>query len=1423
MKAQIRPIAAFTAACTLFCLPLAGQTSHSADRIAAPIDEAHLIALPGNIHPLAQARFDRGPAPVSTPTGRILLILQRSAAQQQALTQYLADVQNPSAAVYHKWLTPAEYGVQFGISDDDLQSVQSWLQGHGFRIEKVPQARNVIEFSGSFGQIQSAFHTAIHTFAVNGENHFANLSDPQIPAALAPVIAGVGPLNDFHPRANYALGPSGHYNAATHTLEPDLTLQTPSGALVLFVDPADAATIYDTPNKNLNANYASGRTYDGSGVNIGIAGDSDVNQTDVGNYRAAFLNQTATTNIPSVVVDGNDPGYNGDEIEALLDNEVAGGVAPGANLYFYTSANSDLAAGLFNAIFRALDDNTVSILNISFGSCEAAQGSTNNQIILESAEQAAALGISVTVSTGDSGSAGCDNENTETAAASGFGVNAFASTPYTIAVGGTDYDVLATSFGSYVNDTTSGAAPYFETALRYIPEEPWNDSTSVNGLLSANSPLTLSNGNTDIVAGGGGQSSLYSKPPFQSAAASAFTNRDLPDVSFLAGNGLYNATWVVCGDNFADGESATTTAYDCITSGGQLTANTSFLGVGGTSASAPAFAGMLALVSQSQGGARLGQADSVLYQLAASKYSAVFHDVTTGNNSVVCASGSPHCGSNGFLSGYNAGTNYDLASGLGSVDVSALITNWNSVHLASTSTSFNINGSTAAYSGMHGAALTLNVGVNPAAATGVVGIIDTADETTGGPQLNGQIAIPLTSGAGSVSYNGLPGGKYTVSARYGGDVSDAASTSSPIGVDISAEPSTTTLTVNAYNPLTDASIPAANIPYGSIVAADAQITGTAEGASTRGVATGTVTFLNGSTALGTAAVSSGNQASWPPLSTPYTVLAPGSYTMTASYPGDASYEKSVSSPVTFSIVRAATVTTATASPTTIDVQTFTTISVTITSPLNLGAAPTGTFTVTVNGNVDSPIGNLTEGVVGTGPKAYFQLTGSVLVGGQQLAPGSNTVTVQYAGDANYAASSTTLSVYNTSGIGTFTLSNSGNVTLTAGQSTTVTITATPAGGFTGPVTLNCGLVSGVMCNPNIQPNITGTAPGTGTVTIATVFGTTAGTYAEVITGVDDTGKTTATTTVMVTVNAIPSNAGFTLSGASQLTVTAGDTTSNYVNLTFTPTNGYIGMAFVKCTVTTSISSPTSPPTCSDPFGTITANNSTAQALLVIASTTASTSPGTYTLTVTATDSNNSAITATATITLTVNAPVQESIALSNSGNISVNAGATSGNTSTITVTPGGGFTGQVNLSCAVTTSITNPNAPPTCGVPASTIISGAAAATATLTVNTTAPTTSAMQRPLGRFFLGGGATLALLFFFGIPAHRRAWRAMTALLFAAFVAGTLGCGSSGGSGGGGGGGHTIPGTTAGNYTVTVTGVDAATGQLTSGTAVTLTVN
>ncbi len=997
------------------------QAAPAAARITQKIDERSLATLRGNTHPLAKPKYDLGAAPGSKVAGRLILVLARSAAQEASLQTWLSSVQDPNSPNYHKWLTPDEFGKSFGVSDADLATVEGWLQGNGFAVNKVSPSRMAIEFSGTTAQIQSAFHTPVHSYLIDGIQHWANTSDPQIPMALTPVVAGVARLNDFNPRSNAVRGPTGVYNAATGRIEPSYTLGDATNGFTMFVGPADAATIYDTPTA-YNASH-SGTLYDGTGVTIGIAGDSNIDVTQDANYRATFgLPAKATT----VVVDGDDPGENGDAIEAYLDTEVAGGIAPNASVILYTAANTYLSTGLLLAISRAIDDNQADILNVSFGGCEADQGQTGNQYIYDLWQQASAQGISVTVSSGDSGSAGCDNENTEWEAQYGLAVNGLASTPYTIAVGGTDFDTLfsnfPTSFTQYV-DITNTLANH-RSALKYIPERPWNDSTfqNYNSTISADIPWSATQYYTgaNIVAAGGGFSACvqqsaeacssgYPVPSWQSGFAVASMGRNVPDVSFLAGNALYGAIWGLCTD--FDTDSSGNPVADC--AGTPTTGSNFYLtGVGGTSAAAPAFAGMLALIKQKTG-SRLGQADYVLYDLAKKHYSTVYHDVSTGNNSVACSAGSFGCSQNAlgyyFMTGYNASTGFDEASGLGSVDASQLASNWAGAGLAATTSSLTLNGSTAALNITHGTSVQVGVSVTGSGGTpaGNVALVDSINPALV-PNSGSIASFTLASGAATGTTDSLPGGSYNVSAHFGGSQSFAESDSNSIPVTVSAESSTLNLKVAGYfDPATGRS---ATTPYyGYIYLIDAQPYGnSASAANPDGAATGNITFKNGTATLGTASIASDGIAE---LQT--STLPGGADSLSASFPGDSSFLASTSNAVALTVQPAISSLTVTTDKEGYNPGDPVTMTATFSSSAgskaldSLGVAPTGTVTFIADGS--NQLG--TASVAGTtGTSASFA-TASATFTAIRLFSGNHNITATYSGDNNYATSSSPNSAF----------------------------------------------------------------------------------------------------------------------------------------------------------------------------------------------------------------------------------------------------------------------------------------------------------------------------------------------------------------------------------------------------------------------------
>ncbi len=820
---KMRTLFSCVLASALFCSTvLMAQNAEPFTRIVNPIDETQLVTLKGTVHPLANARNDRGVAPDSLQLNRMHLVLKRSASQESALRQLISEMNTPGSANYHKWLTPDQFGAQFGPSDQDVTAVTTWLTGHGFNVSKVNPGKQTIEISGNVAQLRSAFHTQIHKYAVNGETHFANTSDPQIPAALAPVVGGFVSLNNFHVKSYAKPLGKASYDPKTDRATPQWTIGGGTVATDNFaLAPGDFAVQYD-----LNPLYAQG--INGNGQTIAIINESNINIDLVNQFRSLF---GLSVNPPQIIIDGNDPGVDGvnnpdgpnyASVEAYLDVEWAGAVAPNANVDLVISADTALQSGLILAAERAVYSNVAPVMSISFGSCEAGLGSSN-QFLSSLWEQAAAQGITVLVSAGDAGSAGCDNDNTESYAVSGQAVNGFASTPYNVAVGGTDfyysdYATGAASAANYWTTTASNTTPAVSLKSP-VPEQPWNDSQFGFNIFSVYSES--GNTATSIAGGGGGASNAavcstntynsttgactgalsgYPKPSWQVATGVPADNvRDLPDVSLFAANGYNNSYYAICA---TDG--------DCqpVSSG-----VVQIYGVGGTSASTPAFAGIMALVNQRYG--PQGQAATVLYPLYA-QYPASFHDVTVGTNTVPCefaptvttnciAAASPIVLSGitegqigtGTTPGYKATTGYDLASGLGTIDANQLVTNWGKVKLATTTTTMTPTpaNSVPLTAIPHGTSVAIAGTVsgtgNP---TGQVALV--ADSTE--PSEQGQTFFPLSGGAYSGSTTTLPGGTYNIWAQYGGDATNAFSASAK--TQITVMPETSGIFYNAFTP-----------------------------------------------------------------------------------------------------------------------------------------------------------------------------------------------------------------------------------------------------------------------------------------------------------------------------------------------------------------------------------------------------------------------------------------------------------------------------------------------------------------------------------------------------------------------------------------------------------------------------------------------
>jgi len=947
------------------------QSAQVRSRVVEAVNDLQTTVLKGNVHPLARPEFDQGALPESQPMTRMYLVLQRSQEQEGALTQLLEDQQNKNSANFHAWLTPDQFGKQFGPSDADVQAVTDWLTRQGFQVGKISAGRTVIEFSGNVAQAQNAFHTQIHRFAVNGKERFANVSDPSIPQALSPVVRGVMGLHSFRKKPYVHLVGNFRRDSSTGETKPLLTFTDVNGTFY-GVGPADFAKIYDISG------------FDGTGTSIAVVARSNILITDVESFQTMF---GMTKKDPQIILNGADPGLvSGDETESDLDVEWAGAVAPGANIILVASESTqtDGVDGVDASGLYIVDNNVAPILSDSYGSCESAMGASGNAYYQSLWQQAAAEGITVVVAAGDNGPAGCDDPSTETAATMGLAISGLASTPYNVAMGGTDFNQINNWSTYWSPNGDSNTNNVYPSALSYIPEMTWNDSCAgQSGGVSACASATATTGLT-LAAGSGGPSTCgvwntagttcsgYPKPTWQQNVTLSDTVRDIPDVSLFASDGGFGGTvksfYVICESD----QNITGDANCNLTNRSNNVPYHDFQAVGGTSAATPTFAGIVALVNQKTG-QRQGNINYVLYNLAnGSNKSSVFHDVTTGNISVPCAGNSPNCSatstsatgvmtttSGGTTIAYTAGTGYDLATGWGSVDVGQLLTNWASP---------SFSGSSTTLSSVSPTNLTVDASVS---------VSGSVARTSGSGTPTGFVVLEnVTTGAAidtftlnsSGSFSGttafLPGGSYSVKAHYGGDGTFGASDSNAIAVTVGKQNSTVVVTWEGPNG-TPVNSPV-TAQYGSsyMVRIDVENAG---GTPCQNQTNGTVGFV-----CPTGAVSLFQNSGVPLNDFPNTngtggannvanlndrgftedqpiQLPVGSYNISATYAGDNSYNaQSTSNTIKVSITQASTTTTVATSPTT----TTPGANVTLTATVNTqssGVGPTGSVSFTSNG------------------------------------------------------------------------------------------------------------------------------------------------------------------------------------------------------------------------------------------------------------------------------------------------------------------------------------------------------------------------------------------------------------------------------------------------------------------------------------------
>ncbi len=660
------------------------------NRIANGISGAP-VAMRGQVHRLAQPQFDLGRVDPAMAMGTMTLVTTMTPAQQQALNTLLAQQQDPKSSNYHKWLTPEQFADRFGLSQSDIQQIASWLSSQGFTGVFPARGRNWVSFTGTASQAEAAFGTEIHRYNVKGVMHYANATPPNVPASMIGVVAGFRGLHDFrpHPRAKRRAMP--YWYDSTYGFSA--------------LAPGDIGTIY-----NVNTLYGAG--VDGTGQKLAVMGQTDIYLADLNYFRSSFglSSLSCTTNGSGVitacndphfkyVLDGTDPGLStgGDIGEADLDIEWSGAVARGAQIIFVNSTDT------FTSYYYAIDNQIAPVISLSYGECEFYDNLLpQDEIELKKANT---LGITVVNSSGDSGAAECDYFKTVTTtnlATQGLAVSYPASSPEVTGVGGTgvvfaDWD--NPQYWGTSNGTTGGSA------LSYVPEQVWNDDYEFAQYCKANTsslfckqggstarsgwvPITSeATAQTDIgiSSSGGGASNCsvqnsnftacvsgFAKPSWQTVTVSGQSTRLSPDISFFASPNFPGYLFCTPQSELVNNAPSTST---CV-SGIATAAETYNSLIGGTSASAPVFAGIVALLNQYTSSSGQGNINPMLYQLAATTPGA-FHDTTVADNKVFCQAGTPTgqlaslvCPSSGVI-GYNAGTGFDLATGLGSLDVNA--------------------------------------------------------------------------------------------------------------------------------------------------------------------------------------------------------------------------------------------------------------------------------------------------------------------------------------------------------------------------------------------------------------------------------------------------------------------------------------------------------------------------------------------------------------------------------------------------------------------------------------------------------------------------------------------------------------------------------------------------------------------------------
>ena len=1081
------------------------------NRISPDADWSRRVPLRNHLPLWANAQNSTGAASAEMT---VEMVLSRSPEQQAALERLLADQKNPASPEFHHWLTPAEFGQRFGLSKSDIQSITNWLVAQGLRIHYVSPSRTFIGFGGSATAVGQAFGTQVRKYDVHGEARFSVSSDPLIPAPLAPVVKAVHGLYTVDDRPQ-------HMMTEPQAAGPHLTL----GNGAHYIVPGDFRTIYDE---------FVGAT--GIQQTIGIVGRSRTDFDDFSNFKRVTQSvmQMPTEVVPTSF-GGVDPGpaYTttppqgvslGEQSEATLDVTRAGSIAPNANLLLVvaTSASGGIAVDAQYLIQSS--PVPAQIINISYGACEAQAGQSSVVFWDTLFEQAAAEGISVFVSSGDSGASGCERAfTTPLASPPAISPNYICSSSYATCVGGTQFNDTANPsqyWGSNGSDLSS--------ALQYIPEGGWNEPAN-------------SQGGMQVAGTGGGVSAFIATPKWQtgSGVPAERVGRYTPDVSFSGS----------CHDPY----------FACLAAGGASCVADSqgsfyFVGFCGTSASAPSMAGVAALLNEKMQFAQ-GNINPDIYEMAQNQPSG-FHDTTPQSSGVtacdihtpsMCNNSTPGpTGLTGGQDGYALTSGFDMVTGLGSLDIANFVTNFASALPQPTVT---VTPSSQQITPADSLTVTVKLdgGSGQPVPTGTIKLTSNRYNPPDATLVNGTLTynIPAYALPWSVDVD-------TFTAQYTPDSASSSLYSPALGSNWVA--------ISALIPAVTVDLSSTSVSTADNVLVNVSVVGPS-GAPTPSGTINIDAIGNGPGHSASATLSGGSAT----ITIPAGTLPAGTDRIDTSYAPDeaAGLIYNVNSTDTNITVTQAPKTTPAVSsnlPSTITLADAMVIEIKVT-PAAGAATPSGTVSLTGNGQTFSA--SLSAG------------SAQILTGAGWLPVGTDTLTISYSGDYNTNPVTATATLVVNRAVSSMTLHPSRS-SINTDQTLNVRIDMGSAANLplpTGTVTLSSGnYTSGAvsLTSSSIDISIPPGSLATGTIALIASYS-------------GDSNFSPNTGAVTISVTGVP--ASVKVAGTDVTIATPGATTGNTSTITLTPAGGFTGTVNLTASVTSSPAGAKNPPTVS--FGSTT--------------------------------------------------------------------------------------------------------------------------------------------------------------------------------------------------------------------------------------------